>query len=48
MSELKPGDKVRGKTNPSRVGILTSEVDGLARLTKIQTADDSIVSKDMV
>lgn len=28
MSELKPGDKVRVKTNPSRVGILTAEVDG--------------------
>lgn len=28
MSELKPGDKIRVKTNPSRVGILTAEVDG--------------------
>ena len=28
MNELKPGDKVRVKTNHSRVGILTAEVDG--------------------
>ena len=28
MSELKPGDKVRIRVNPSRVGTLTDEYDG--------------------
>lgn len=28
MQVLKPGDKVRVKTNPSRIGILSNEVDG--------------------